>query len=156
VVNDLRLNGATGSGNAACGIELAAAGSWFTFDNVASVGNGGHGLAQNFIGSNTDVLVTGCSLSDNDGAGFHIPPGAGMDGLVIANSSFNNNTFGFEAYRADGSTELLRNVSITDCQFNSNSTKGIYAEKLSDAVLERLTVSASGASGSFAPALIST
>ncbi|HRT09766.1 MAG TPA: right-handed parallel beta-helix repeat-containing protein, partial [Candidatus Paceibacterota bacterium] len=150
VVKDLRLTGATGSGNAACGIELAAAGSWYTFDNVASVGNGGHGLAQNFIGSNTDVLVTGCSLSNNGGAGFHIPPGAGMDGLVIANSAFNNNTFGFEAYRADGSTELLRNVSITDCQFNSNSTKGIYAEKLSEAVLERLTVSASGASGAFA------
>lgn len=150
VVKDLRLTGATGSGNAACGIELAAAGSYYTFENVASVGNGGHGLAQNFIGSNSDVLVTGCSLSDNGGAGFHIPPDAGIDGLEIVNSSLNNNTAGFEAYRADGSPELLRNVTITDCAFNSNSSKGIYAEKLSDAVLQRLTLSASGSSGSFA------
>ena len=43
VIENLRATGATGSGNAANGIELAAAGSFYTFDNVAAVGNGGNG-----------------------------------------------------------------------------------------------------------------
>jgi VCBS repeat-containing protein len=73
----------------------------------------------------------------------------GLDTLTIVDSHFDSNSSGMEIY-GPTSTAPFTNVSITGSTFSSDASKGIYAERLSNAVLDNVTVNASGTSGGFA------
>ncbi len=149
ILQNLRVTGATTTGNPGSGIQFSAPGSYYTFDNVSSVGNGGNGLAQNNTGANNDIIVTGCSFSNNGEAGFRVPTAGSMDGVVISGSHMDGNVYGLETFMGNGSGSVFQNVTISGSTFNNNSSKGIYAEKIHNASLSCVTITNSGGGGSF-------
>lgn len=149
VAKDIRVAGATGSGNAGTGIAFTAPGSFYTFDNVTAAGNAGNGMAVNFIGNAADMIITGSSFVGNGEAGFRLPTAGGLNGLSVKDSHFDGNVYGWEVYMGNGSGSVFNNISVTNSTFNNNSSKGIYAEKLSDASFSSITVSNSGTAGGF-------
>ncbi len=150
VVRGLRLTGALGSGNSGAGIEIGTPGAFYTFENVAAVGNEGHGFELNHTGVNSDVLVVGSTFSGNGGTGLRVPTGASIDGLTIRQSHFDENVYGMEAYMGYNSGSYLRNVLVEDTTFSGNSSKGIYVEKLDNATFDNITVDGSGTEGAWA------
>ncbi len=68
-----------------------------------------------------------------------------ISNVTIANSEFNNNVQGwFIAASTPAGSSSFSNVQVTNCTFNNNLQKGLYIEKLSDAVFDGITVLNSG------------
>jgi Ca2+-binding RTX toxin-like protein len=151
VVSQVKTTGATGSGNTGSGIRIGAGVTDVTISNVTSTGNAGHGLAVDTTGALARLTLDTVDFSSNTGDGIRLPSSmAGLDGLTITDSHFDNNGFaGMEIY-GPASTDPVTNVSITNSTFSGDANKGIYAERLAHADLDGLTVDASGTSGSFA------
>ena len=144
-VKDLRVTGVSINGFSTLGsvahIEL---------NNVAR--NGGEGFAagerigvwvDGGVGVTvTDLVLDGIQMTGlfNGGVYFDSDNAADVDGLVIKNSSFTFSRFGIHNYiDASITTNHTRfnNVHIVDNLFEGNGWKGIYLEKISDAVIER-------------------
>jgi hypothetical protein len=126
VVRDLRITGGTGGPNNGNGVNIFA-GSFFTFDNVASVGNDGNGIAFNSGGTVQDIVLKDCNLSGNfSGTGFRVPTTATVDGLSVTNCNMDNNFHGMTMYGA------VTNVLVDGGTFNGNTDVGIYSVKLGD------------------------
>src|SRR5690606_2773017 len=70
-----------------------------------------------------------------------------VDGLVVTNSAFDDNTFGWYIEESQaGKGGLFNNVTVTGSTFNNNLEKGLYIEKLSNALFDGITVDNSGTS----------
>ena len=82
-----------------------------------------------------DLVMNQTSLTNNGLDGFRIPTSmASMDGLLITASHLDNNSFaGWETYTAV-TAGPLNNVMVSDTSFNDNVNKGMYIERLSNAV----------------------
>ncbi|MGB6368934.1 MAG: right-handed parallel beta-helix repeat-containing protein [Thermoanaerobaculia bacterium] len=93
-----------------------------TFENVASVGNDGNGIAFNPGGDQTDFVVSSCNLSNNHGGtGFRVPTTASVDGLSITDSTMNGNfAIGMSMYGS------VTDLFISGSVFNDNNLVGIY------------------------------
>jgi parallel beta-helix repeat protein/VCBS repeat-containing protein len=150
-ISSLRTTGATGGGNTGSGLAITAAVSDVRIANVRSNNNDGHGLAVNVATVDLARLeLDGVSFSSNGGTGLRFPTSMGeLNGLTIDDSHFDLNGSGMEIY-GPPSTEPVTAVSITDSTFNGNVSKGMYVERLDDALFERITVDGSGTTGSFA------
>ena len=145
VISALRVTGAIGADNPGAGIELAAPGAFYLFTDVAAVTNGGDGLAQNLGGGgNSNIVITGCTFSDNGSAGLRVPTSGSIDGLTVTNSHFDGNVYGMEVFMGNGSGSVFQNVNVSQSTFNNNSSKGTYFEKLNNASFSYITVSNSG------------
>lgn len=126
IVRDLRITGGTGGPNNGNGVNIFA-GSFFTFDNVASVGNDGNGIAFNSGGTVQDIVLNDCNLSGNfGGTGFRVPTTATVDGLSVTNCNMDNNIIGMSMYGA------VTNVLVDGGTYNDNTDVGIYTVKLGD------------------------
>ncbi|MCL4201914.1 MAG: right-handed parallel beta-helix repeat-containing protein, partial [Pirellulaceae bacterium] len=149
ILKDLRVTGASGSGNPGSGIQIQGGTGYTTFENVASVNNQGHGIAINMLGALSDLVINDSTLSGN-ATGLRIPSSLNaLDGLTLLNSQLNDNVIGLEAFTGVGQGGLT-NVTIEDTQFNNNSSKGMYLERLSNATMSRIEVDGSGTLGSWA------
>ena len=149
-VSQLKTTGATGGGNTGSGMAITAGVSWVTVSNVTSTANSGHGLAVNTSGALAHLTLDTVDFSSNTGTGLRFPTSMdGLDGLTIDDSNFDSNASGMEIY-GPSSTAPVTNVAITNSTFSSDTSKGIYAERLSNAVLDNVTVDGSGTSGGFA------
>jgi hypothetical protein len=148
-IASLKVSGVTGSGNTGSGIVITS-GSYISLNQVESSGNGGSGVAINATSAIDGLTLDQVNLNSNGLDGFRIPTSmTSMDGLTISSSHLDNNTFaGIEIY-GPPSTGSVTNVSITDSTFSGDLTKGIYAERLDHAILDGITVNASGTSGAF-------
>lgn len=118
-----------------------------TLDNlsVAPTGNWwNHGI--DVSGTIEDLTLDGTTVT-GDFMGLWIGGGAGVDGLTITDALFDGNRIGVYTQHDPnliGDVADLRNVTdvtIEDTEFVDNVRKGIYAETLSDAHLENVTVS---------------
>jgi hypothetical protein len=159
VIEKLMVRGATGGGVFGSGISIIGSGSmgFFTFDEVTSTLNSGHGLSVNGSMAINDLVISGTSLTYNGtgagtlGDGLRFPTSMpSLDGLLITDSHLDNNRFaGWEVLTvaADGS---FKNVTVTDTTFNDNMVKGIYIERLSNAQFMGIEVARSGTAGGFA------
>lgn len=144
LVQHLRVSGATN------GIDINAPNArHLTFNNIALVSNTTHGfntnpptLSPNF----SDIVLTNCNASSNGGVGFRVASYVDIDGLSMTGCAFNNNTQGYNDAAANVVVNRpnVRNVSILNSTFNNNSLKGIYTEKMTDAILDDIDVSGSG------------
>jgi nitrous oxidase accessory protein NosD len=69
-----------------------------------------------------------------------------LNGLAVTDSSFDGNREGLSSVlpESDGDGTYLTHVTISDTTFNGNSRKGMYLEKLSDALFEGIEVVNSG------------
>jgi hypothetical protein len=78
-------------------------------------------------------------------SGVNISPDTSVSDLVIANSSFANLSYGFISGAITAKNPgYLRNVEVRNTAFNNNSVKGIYVERLSDAVFDTVTAGNNG------------
>ncbi len=94
-----------------------------------------------------NVFVIGSSpVNDTEGeVGLWVGPTASLTNLEVSHSAFDKLIYGWYLQKevsADAST--VRYVTVIDTTFNSNMAKGVYAEKLADAVFARVTVDANG------------
>jgi hypothetical protein len=148
VVRNLRVSGASTSG-----IEVTASNAgYLTFEDVAGVGNGAHGVNTNPpVGSGNflDWRMIDCNFSSNGNTGLRFASYVGINGLTIANSHFDGNVYGVQSFSGVGSP-LVTNVQVTGSTFNTNSSKGMYFENLDNAVFSTITVSNSGTAGAWA------
>lgn len=83
-------------------------------------------------------------------SGFDIAPDASVTNLVISNSLFQDLSYGIiSGAITSGNPGTLDNVTIHNCEFNHNSSKGLYFERLSNAVLSKLNIHDNGNNQSF-------
>ncbi len=133
---------------------------------TAPTPNAGSGLALNGSGNNdTESLsISGLRISGfNYGAAFtgqyirlenltirdtsvalRVSSTGDMQHLTVHNSLIEDNGHGFYAAKDSANVSNLRHLKLTQTQFLRNGTKGLYFEKLSDAVFDGLTLSENG------------
>jgi VCBS repeat-containing protein len=143
----LLISGMTINNAASMGIVIDGTVSYITIDdvdvNVDGVKRTDYGLEIAASANVTDLLIDNSSFSTNDeGAGMHVH--GSIDGLTITDSEFEGNNIGFYAFQVDGSNTILNNVNISGSSFSDNTYKGMYIEKLSNALLDSISVNNSG------------
>ena len=146
VIRDLRVQGATN------GIYTDSAISHVTLDNVDSVNNTSAGVEIHNAANVQDLVLNGVTLSGNQ-VGFRVATTGVVNGLTVTGGHFDNNTYGLytNASSASSTNEAgFTNVVINGTTFDNNANKGIYVEKLDHALIENVTVDASGVSGASA------
>jgi hypothetical protein len=131
IIRNLRVTGGSGGPNPGNGINIVT-GSFVTFDNVASVGNDGNGIAFDPGGDQTDYIIANCNLSNNPGgSGFRVPTTASVDGLVITGSTMDGNyAIGLSMYGP------VTGLYAGDSSFDNNGIVGIYG-KVNDFVIKK-------------------
>lgn len=120
--------------------------SYVTLENVFATTTGVNGLRINDFFIN-DVVIESCNLNNNAYAGIFIPTFANLDGLVMKNTTVNNNgNFGIVAFQTRTSPSEIKNVLISHCAFIDNNPTNlhqghtIYFEKLKNALFENISV----------------
>jgi hypothetical protein len=123
IIRGIRVTGGSGGPNPGNGINIVT-GSYVTFDNVASVGNDGNGIAFDPGGAQTDYAVLNCNLSNNPGgSGFRVPTTASVDGLTVTGAAMNNNAvIGLSMYGP------VTGLYIAGSSFDNNGVAGIYGK----------------------------
>ncbi len=153
VLNSLKTTGAGGGRPNGQGIKLAVptAAGHITLMNVTSTGNSGDGLLQNGAGALEDIVVESSSFSGNAYGGYAVTAGAGeITKFRVDNSHFDDNgTWGWSVFIKNNPgvgpyVPTLTDVVVEDSSFDGNGHKGIYLERLDDALLQRLSVVGSG------------
>ena len=121
-----------GTGVNSDGIRMTATGSYVTLSNVASVGNGGIGVAAGWSGTATDIEFLNCNFSDNSGPGFRTGSSSLIRGMVINDTKMDNNRYGMYL------NAPITGLTITGGSFDDNhmvtdnTTEGvgIWAQQL--------------------------
>jgi len=140
VIRDLQLTGAAGHGIRAYktgGLNL----DHLTLDNVVATGNGSRGVEIHNDTVVSDMEITSCAFVSNGAQGLRTASNVIVDGMLIADSTFDGNTYGmylqgtindvtvlrstfnnsvggYGAYMTE--TGPLTNLTIEDCQFHNN------------------------------------
>jgi len=117
ILSNLRVTGGQGDSNYGMGVEIAGNGDYITFDNFASVGNGGEGIGLNYSGPVGDIVVTQSLLASNGGAGFRVPASSSLLGtLTISQTTIENNAgCGLLSYTPG-------TISVSDSTFLGNAS----------------------------------
>lgn len=144
IIRSLRVTGGSGGPNYGNGINIVT-GSYVTFDNVASVGNDGNGIAFDPGGDQSDYIVAGCNLSNNPGgSGFRVPTTASIDALAVTGSTMDGNAaIGLSMYGP------VTGLYISDSSFDNNGIVGIYGKVndfavKKDVIIDNVTANGSG------------
>ena len=117
--------------------------SYVTFDNVAAVNNyygihKGSGMLKGIHQINNNI-------SQNSHAGIFIGHSADVDGWIIDSCIFIENYHsGIYVFCDNPSTANCRNFTIRNSEFRKNVQKGMYFEKLQDALFENLIIDSCG------------
>ncbi len=89
---------------------------------------------------------------DGYNSGLKVADDTSIDGLTVTNSAFNNNVHGWYFAKGDNDANnhsTVTNVLVEDTDFEGNTGKGIYVEKLDNATFRRILVDGSGVDPSF-------
>lgn len=128
-LRDLRLTGGS-EGVLISGSGLSA---FFTFDNLAAVGNTGSGIHVNHTGNVADIVVSDAVLSNNGNSGFRIATAVTtFNGLTMTNTLIQEN--GIHGLITGPSDSIdVTNITISDTQFIRNgvalpATSGGYGD----------------------------
>jgi hypothetical protein len=124
VITNVRVTGATGTGNLGSGIKVNDPGtgaSHITFDNVASVANGANGIAFDVIHVSTDIVLNHCELSNNGNAGLRFPSSATVSDVTVNDCTFDSNNADPSGDQAGIiSYSLLDGLTVTGGKFTNN------------------------------------
>jgi hypothetical protein len=101
------------------------------------------------VGTRMNLEILNSTLASN-GVGFRMGTADNLDGLTIADSTFDSNTAQGIAVFTGPAGSYLTNVSISDTDFVNNTQKGAYFEKLNNAVFDGITVLNSGTDPTYA------
>ncbi|NLE39752.1 MAG: hypothetical protein GX621_17170, partial [Pirellulaceae bacterium] len=133
------------------GIHIDSAIGHITLDSVAVVG-ASYGIEIHNKAVVTDLVLDDVTLANNS-VGLRSATSGSVNGLTITGGHFDNNTQGISIFAEKSLTTNqndFTNVAISGTTFSGNSLKGIYVEKLNNAVFEAITVDGSGTSGASA------
>lgn len=125
------------------GLTIDGAYSDIAFTNVHSVECDVRALELHNDADITNLTLENVNFSNgqNEADGIRMATEASVDGLTIRNSNIDNNPgIGIEVYQSESNPGVLTNVTIEDTTINNSQKKGIYAEKLSNATLNNVTV----------------
>lgn len=147
-MNPVSIENLTVSSLGANGITIST-----SYVNLFNVNSSGHSSRNVNIDASSAILnieISNCVL-DGGNNGIVISDQTDLNGLTILNTTMNSNTIGFYSSLGNSSTmdKRVSNVLIRNCTFNNNSRKGIYAEKLEDAVFENITIDNSGTDATY-------
>ncbi len=125
VLSDMRITGATGGGgNSQSGVLVGSSGAigYYTFDNLAVVGNTGYGIAfSQSGGSVNDVDVTNSDLSNNAVGVRFASALTTVTDVLVDDSTFTDNTFNGFIINPDGLASFSADdITITDSTFTNN------------------------------------
>lgn len=126
----------------ASGYAITISGSKATLENISAQCTSGGAI--NIGATISDLVIESCNLDNCAGSGLVIGATIGLDGLVMQNTTVNNNgSHGISVGQQDAANPPeLKNVKIKNCAFiNTGGTvnKGMYFEKLKDALIENVT-----------------
>ncbi|UXX79713.1 T9SS type A sorting domain-containing protein [Reichenbachiella carrageenanivorans] len=134
------------TGGTSPGIDIRA--SNFTLRHAAV-----NGYARNIevaTLSLTDITVDNCNLNDATNTAFWVNNTGSIDGLTITNTTMDNASYGLYLQNDNGSNNAVTNVTIRNSTFNNNTRKGMYIEKLNNALFENISVVNSGTDATYA------
>jgi len=140
----LVTGGGTGSGLA---IRAGASGTEAAELLVSNLAFSGFNYGLNL--QNVSYLTLHQVTASGNGVGVKVPSTASVDHLNVLGSHFDANNIGWYADLNASSASNISHVLIQDTTFSDNLQKGFYTEKLSDALFQSVTVSASGTDASF-------
>lgn len=141
-IRDLKVSGTS--------IGIAVATSFVHLDSLDISGHSSRNINVDASGSISDLIIEKCKLN-NGGNGLWVDETTSLDGLTMSGTQLNGNDIGFYSQLGiSTSNTMLENVVIRNCTFNSNDRKGIYCEKLSDALFENISIIGSGVDPSYA------
>ncbi len=120
--------------------------SYATLDGIVVISNTSAGLNLNSL---SDLRITNSRI-DGNGVGLRVGTIVDVNGITVLNSTFNGNIQGwYLAATASANSSTVQNVMVENTTFNNNTEKGIYAEKLEDALFQAITVTNSGISATY-------
>lgn len=124
--------------------------SYVKLFNVNSSNHSGRNLNIDASSSIQNIEVSNCVLN-GAANGLWITEQTDLTNLTVLNTSMDDNTIGFYSQLGSSTSAGIRlsTVLVRNCTFNNNLRKGIYAEKLEDAVFENITVDNSGTDASY-------
>jgi len=146
VVENLRVTGSLQQG-----LHFASTTSFTTVQNVVADATT-RGIEFQGSGTTTDLILDNVTLSNNT-TGLRVSTTSAVVGLAIQNSTISNNDFGMTVYASSSFTDnenRFDNITITHTVVSDNLQKGLYFEKLNNAVLSGLTILNSGTDASYA------
>jgi len=140
IIKDLRVQ------NFQFGITFA---SYTTYYNVTSNLSSSYGFYLN-SGSITDIEQIKCNATNNIQGGIYIGHSAGVDGWLLDSCSLTGNNFsGLYIFCNNPSTATVSNFVFKNSEIIKNFQKGMYIEKLENALFENLIVDSCGYNPSY-------
>lgn len=123
---------------------IVVVGSNVILDGVESVANCNSGIE---LGNGiSNLMVKNSMINNNVSVGIRAGTGAQMSGITIDNCEVKGNNQGtsIAAVASGIVVNLFDNISIKNSDFSNNKLKGMYFEKLSNAVIENVIMNNSG------------
>ncbi|MFC1733275.1 T9SS type A sorting domain-containing protein [candidate division KSB1 bacterium] len=140
IIKDLRVDGYQN------GIMFA---SYTTYENVAAVYNAAYGFYLP-SGQALDVKQISCQASYNTQGGIFIGHTADVDGWLIDSCRLEENIYsGLYIFCNNPSTANVKNFIFRNSILRKNFQKGMYIEKLQDALFENLIIDSCGYNPSY-------
>ena len=78
-----------------------------------------------------------------------VPSNVNVQGLLVDNCEFDDSNTGMYVANPDGDKTTFDDITVRNTSFNGNDRKGIYAERLSNALFENIEVRNSGTADSY-------
>lgn len=124
--------------------------SYVNIFNVNSSNHIGRNINIDAASAIQNIEIANCVLDGAD-YGLWITEQTDLTDLTILNTSMDSNTIGFYSQLGNSTSAGIRlsTVLIRNCTFNDNLRKGIYAEKLENAIIENITVDNSGTDATY-------
>ncbi|MBS1124550.1 MAG: hypothetical protein H6Q90_6778, partial [Deltaproteobacteria bacterium] len=141
-IRDLRVSGGT------YGLRINNVLGYLTLQNLTVTGASVYGFEIHNTADLTDLVMTDVDLVSNASMGMRVR--GKLDGLTMTNGHVDGNVHGLQSVTGVGEGNNFLNVVITGTTFDNNTSKGMYLEKLSDAVFDGISVVNSGTAGSWA------
>lgn len=136
---------------ATSGTVLGISASDVTVEGLRIENEGNTGNAIGITGTAVNNLELDGITATGANVGLRVGNATAIDGLVVRDSHFDGNTFGwyFAKDNASFATVMVTNVSVDATSFNDNRQKGIYVEKLDNATFEDIEVVDSGTDATY-------
>jgi hypothetical protein len=119
-LKDLRVTGAPSNGIRIEPLVAPLVFSNVTWENIASSGNGGRGVELHNGTQIANMEITNCEFVSNGEQGLRTASNVPVDGMVISNSAFNQNSYGIYL------NWNTKNLTISGSTMNDNSIYGLY------------------------------
>ena len=115
-------------------------------DNIETISNCNAGIE---LGNGISFLMVKNSKINSNLTGIRAGTAAQMNNITVDNCEVKSNTQGTFISATTSLGNSFNNISIKNSDFSNNTQKGMYFEKLSNAVIENITMNNSGTDAAY-------